>query len=151
MHRIQVVVAGKERKRERERCGRGPPKDPPRTKWSPLILRCYCKVHPSPESPLLLSHRFFLILSLLCSSFSFLLFLQCSLLFLSLFLFLSLSLSPSTGPGIPSCGCKIDGASRDNCCSGTRFQTRVHLEYSWRKALPIVNGRGRTEGGKEGA
>lgn len=65
----------------------------------------------------------------------------------------SLSLSPSIGPGIPSCGCKIDGASRDNCCSGTRFQTRVHLEYSWRKALPIVNGgrEGRIEGGKEGA
>lgn len=54
------------------------------------------------------------------------------------------TLSPSTGPGIPSCGCKIDGASRDNCCSGTRFQTRVHLEYTWRKALPIVE-RGRKE------
>lgn len=62
----------------------------------------------------------------------------------SLFLPFSLplySLSPSTGPGIPSCECKIDGASRDNCCSGTRFQTRVHLEYTWRKALPMVDGR----------
>lgn len=48
VHRIQVVVS-REREKERKR-GRGPPKDPPRTKWSPLILRCYCKVHPSPES-----------------------------------------------------------------------------------------------------
>jgi len=52
------------------------------------------------------------------------------------FLFIS-SLLP-VGPGIPSCGCKIDGVSRDNCCSGTRFQTRVHLEYTRRKALPTV-------------
>lgn len=79
--------------------------------------------------------------------FSFLLFLQSSFFLSSSF---SLSLSPSTGPGIPSCGCKIDGASRDNCCSGTRFQTRVHLEYSWRKALPIVNGGGGRRGEDRG-
>lgn len=89
-------------------------------------------MHPSP--PLLFSCHFFHILSLLHSSFSLLLSLQYSLLSFSL----SFTLSPSTGPGIPSCECKIDGASRDNCCSGTRFQTRVHLEYTWRKALPIV-------------
>lgn len=84
----------------------------------------------------LLSHRFFLAPSFSHSS-------PFSAFSLSPFpsfpLFLSLSLS--TGPGIPSCGCKIDGASRDNCCSGTRFQTRVHLEYTWRKALPMVDGR----------
>jgi len=70
--------------------------------------------------------------------------LQYSLLPPSLLPFSPFTLSPSTSPGIPSCGCKIDGASRDNCCSGTRFQTRVHLEYTWRKALPIAE-RGRRE------
>lgn len=56
----------------------------------------------------------------------------------SLFFPLLYLVSPSIGSGIPSCECKIDGASRDNCCSGTRFQTRIHLEYARRKALPVV-------------
>lgn len=98
--------------------------------YSAATAKCILLLNPLP---LLLSYRFFRILSLLHSSFSFLL---AFLPLLSPF-----TLSPSTGPGIPSCGCKIDGASRDNCCSGTRFQTRVHLEYTWRKALPIVEGR----------
>lgn len=63
--------------------------------------------------------------------------LACSLT-LSLSFPLLYLVSPSIGSGIPSCECKIDGASRDNCCSGTRFQTRIHLEYARRKALPVV-------------
>lgn len=102
-----------------------------------------CILLLNPPLLLLLSYRFFHILSLLHSPFYFLLLLQCSLLPRALFLFLPLP--PSTGAGIPSCGCKIDGASQDNCCSGTRFQTRVHLEYTWRKALPIVEGGWREE------
>lgn len=43
---------------------RGMPKDPPRTKWSPLILRRHCKVHPSSRSSSSSSDRFFLVLSL---------------------------------------------------------------------------------------
>lgn len=131
VHRIRAF-GGERGERPREREGNAP-KDPRRTKWSPLILRRRCKVHPSPEFSLSLSLTIsFRSVPLLYSS------------PVSLFFFFPpplYFLSPSTGPGIPSCECKIDGASRDNCCSGTRFQTRVHLEYTWRKALPMVDGR----------
>lgn len=108
--------------------------------YSAATAKCILLLNPPPPPPLLpfLSHSI---------SLTFIFFPP----YLSAILSPSpFTLSPSIGPGIPSCGCKIDGASRDNCCSGTRFQTRVHLEYTWRKALPIVARRGEDEERKRG-
>lgn len=46
----RVVVCGERESRKKGEKEKGAPKDPPRTKWSPLILRRHCKVHPSPGS-----------------------------------------------------------------------------------------------------
>lgn len=75
---------------------RGMPKDPPRTKWSPLILRRHCKVHPSSRSSSSSSDRFFLVLSL--SLFPLSLSFVSPLLSPSLACSLTLSLFPSSLP-----------------------------------------------------
>lgn len=90
VHRIQVVVRGRERKRERWMVGgrlRTPLGQNGARLYSAATAKCILLLNP----PLLLSSRFFRILSLLHSSFSFLLFLQYFLL-LSLLLSLSFSL-----------------------------------------------------------
>lgn len=95
VHRIQVVVS-REREKERERDGREMEEGRLRTPLGQNGARLYsaatakCILLRNPPPLILLSYRLFLILFLLHSSFSFLLFLQYSLLLLSLFLFLPL-------------------------------------------------------------
>lgn len=133
---------GKQRKRDREGDRlRTPLGQNGARLYSAATAKCILLLNPSPLPLLLfLSHSISLEFTFFLLPLSAILSPPALSLPLSPF-----TLSPSTGPGIPSCGCKIDGASRDNCCSGTRFQTRVHLEYTWRKALPIVEGARREE------